>query len=30
MTTIHTLKVPDVEGHAIYLIEAKGIGFSEK
>ena len=30
MTTIQTLKVPDMEGHAIYLIEAKGIGFSEK
>jgi hypothetical protein len=29
-TTIHTLKVPDVEGHAILMIEAKGIGFNEK
>jgi hypothetical protein len=29
-TTIHTLKVPDVEGHSIYLFESKGIGFSEK
>jgi len=30
MTTIHTLKVPDVEGHAIHLLESKGISFSEK
>ena len=30
MLTIHTLKVPDVEGHAIHLLEAKGIGFNEK
>ncbi|MGA2468978.1 MAG: hypothetical protein ABSH06_32165 [Thermodesulfobacteriota bacterium] len=29
-TTVQTLKVPDVEGHTIHLIEAKGIGFSEK
>jgi hypothetical protein len=29
-TTVHTLKVPDVEGHTILLIESKGIGFSEK
>jgi hypothetical protein len=29
-TAVHQLKVPDVEGHAIVLIEAKGIGFSEK
>jgi hypothetical protein len=29
-TAVQTLKVPDVDGHAIYLIEAKGIGFSEK
>jgi hypothetical protein len=29
-TTVHTLKVPDVEGHTILLIEGKGIGFSEK
>jgi hypothetical protein len=28
--TVHTLKVPDVEGHTIYLFESKGIGFSEK
>ena len=30
VTTVQTLKVPDVEGHTIHLIEAKGIGFSEK
>ncbi|HMK77754.1 MAG TPA: hypothetical protein VK568_16455 [Thermodesulfobacteriota bacterium] len=30
VTTIHTLKVPDVEGHAYTLFEAKGILFSEK
>jgi hypothetical protein len=30
MTSIHTLKVPDVEGHAINLLEAKGIVSSEK
>jgi hypothetical protein len=30
VTTIHTLKAPDVEGHAITLFEAKGITFSEK
>jgi hypothetical protein len=30
VTTFHTLKVPDVEGHAITLLEAKGISFSEK
>jgi hypothetical protein len=30
VTTIHTLKVPDVEGHAYTLFEAKGIIFSEK
>jgi hypothetical protein len=29
-TAVHTLKVPDVEGHTIFLSEAKGIGFSEK
>jgi hypothetical protein len=29
-TTVHTLKVPDVEGHAIYMMDAKGIGFNEK
>ena len=28
--TIHTLKVPDVEGHTINLVEFKGIIFSEK
>jgi hypothetical protein len=30
MTTIQTLKVPDVEGHTINLLEAKGIFSSEK
>ena len=30
MPTIHTLKVPDVEGHTINLVEFKGIIFSEK
>jgi hypothetical protein len=30
VTTIHTLKVPDVEGHTNNLFEAKAIGFSEK
>ncbi len=30
MTTIQTLKVPDMEGHTIHLLEAKGIAFSEK
>ncbi len=30
MTAIHTLKVPDAEGHAIHLLENKGIGFSEE
>jgi hypothetical protein len=30
MTTSHTVKVPDVEGHAIHLWEAKGISSSEK
>ena len=30
VTTIHTLKVPDVEGHTINLVEFKGIIFSEK
>jgi hypothetical protein len=30
VTTIHTLKVPDVEGHANTLFEAKGIAFYEK
>jgi hypothetical protein len=30
MAAVQTLKVPDVEGHAIRLCEAKGIGFSEK
>ena len=30
ITTIQTLKVPDVEGHAVSLIEAKGIFSSEK
>jgi len=29
-TTIHTLKVPDVEGHTNTLIEAKGISFYDK
>jgi hypothetical protein len=29
-TPVHTLKVPDVEGHTIYLMEAKGIVFTEK
>ena len=29
-TTIHTLKVPDVEGHTNTLIEAKGIAFYDK
>jgi hypothetical protein len=30
ITTIHTLKVPDVEGHTNILHEAKGIVFYEK
>lgn len=30
MTAIQTLKVPDVEGHTLNLIEAKGIFSSEK
>jgi hypothetical protein len=30
VTTVHTLKVPDVEGHANVLFEAKGITFYEK
>jgi hypothetical protein len=30
MTTIQTLKVPDVEGHTVNLLEAKGIFSSEK
>jgi hypothetical protein len=30
ITTIHTLKVPDVEGHVNILYEAKGIVFYEK
>jgi len=30
MASIPSAKVPDVEGHAIYLFEAKGIGFSEE
>jgi len=30
ITTIHTLKVPDVEGHTNVLYEAKGIDFYEK
>jgi len=29
-TSIPSAKVPDVEGHAIYFFEAKGIGFSEE
>ena len=29
-TTVHTLKVPDLEGHTNHLIEGKGIGFYEK
>jgi hypothetical protein len=29
-TAVHTLKVPDVEGHTIFLSEAKGIVFTEK
>jgi len=29
-TTVHTLKVPDVESHTISLIEGKGIVFNEK
>ena len=29
-TSFQTLKVPDVEGHTIFLTEAKGIAFSEK
>ncbi len=29
MPTIHTLKVPDMEGHTIHLWEAKGIIFTE-
>ena len=30
MAAVQTLKVPDVEGHAIRLCEAKGIVFTEK
>jgi len=30
VTTVHTLKVPDVEGHVNILYEAKGINFYEK
>ncbi|MGD0626952.1 MAG: hypothetical protein ABSB32_19865 [Thermodesulfobacteriota bacterium] len=30
MTTIQTLKVPDMEGHTIHLWEAKGIILTEK
>jgi hypothetical protein len=30
ITTSNTLKVPDVEGHAMILFEAKGITFYEK
>jgi hypothetical protein len=29
-TAVHTLKVPDAEGHTILLSEAKGIAFTEK
>jgi hypothetical protein len=29
-TTLHTLKVPDMEGHIIFAYEAKGITFHEK
>jgi len=28
--TVHTLKVPDMEGHTYILFEEKGIGFHEK
>jgi|APFre7841882654_1041346.scaffolds.fasta_scaffold38260_1 hypothetical protein len=30
ITTIQTLKVPDVEGHTIHMVETKGIGSNEK
>jgi len=30
VTTVQTLKVPDVEGHTIHLVETKGIGSNEK
>jgi len=29
-TTVQTLKVPDVEGHSIHMVETKGIGSDEK
>jgi len=29
-TVVHTIKVPDMEDHTIWLVEAKGIYFSEK
>ncbi len=28
-STFPSVKVPDAEGHAIYLVDAKGVGFSE-